>query len=71
MDQKKEEPGLLELCRKNKIPFLTFPAEELQEIEGEFQESSFVKEQIGTDNVCERAAIRACEGDRRGNDHLS
>lgn len=63
VDQKKEEPGLLELCRKNKIPFLTFPAEELQEIEGEFQESSFVKEQIGTDNVCERAAIRACGGE--------
>lgn len=58
--QKKDEPGLLAWCKKEGIPFFTYTAQELQETEGNFKSSSFVKDQIGVDNVCERAAVKAC-----------
>lgn len=57
---KKEEPGILAWCRKENIPFLTYTPQELMEMEGEFSGSLFVQEQVGVDNVCERAAMRAC-----------
>lgn len=60
IDKKKEEEGLLIWSRKEKIPFLTFSAEQLQKTEGNFSKSAFVKEQVGVDNVCERAALSAC-----------
>lgn len=60
ISQKRDEPGMIAWCRKEGIPFLTYTAEELQEVQGTFTESSFVKEQMGVDNVCERAALRAC-----------
>lgn len=63
IDRKKEEKGFLVWCQKEKIPFLTFSAEQLQEIEGNFNASAFVKEQVGVDNVCERAALKACGTD--------
>lgn len=63
VSQKKEEPGILEWCQKEKIPFWTYEAEELQAVEGDFQPSLFVKEQVGVDNVCERAAVKACGAD--------
>lgn len=59
IDLKKEEEGLLRWCMANRIPFLTYSAEELKQVKGDFQESSFVKEKIGVDNVCERAAMKA------------
>lgn len=59
VDRKKDEAGLAELAGRYRIPFLTFQAEELSRIEGEFSGSQFVKEQIGVDNVCERAALAA------------
>ena len=61
IDKKKDEQGIVAWCRKNKIPFLTFTSEQLQQIKGEFSSSDFVKEQMGVDNVCERAALCACE----------
>ncbi len=61
IDRKKDEEGLLAWCRKMKVPFLTFTVEQLQQIVGDFSTSDFVKEQVGVDNVCERAALRACE----------
>lgn len=57
IDLKKEEPGLLEFCRKNELQFETYPAEILAEVEGNFSPSSFVKHVTGVDNVCERAAL--------------
>lgn len=60
IDKKRDEAGLLEWSRRQRIPFLTFPAEELSEAEGSFHSSEFVKAQVGVDNVCERAAIKAC-----------
>lgn len=57
---KKEEPGILAWCRKENILFLTYTPQELMETEGEFTGSLFVQEQVGVDNVCERAAVKAC-----------
>ena len=59
IDLKKEEEGLLRWCMANRIPFFTYSAEELKQVKGDFQESSFVKEKTGVDNVCERAAMKA------------
>ena len=59
IDLKAEEEGIKELARKYKVPFLTYSAEELCEVPGEFTGSDFVKSVTGVDNVCERAAMRA------------
>ncbi len=63
IDVKKEEPGLLAWSRKKNIPFFTYTADELMQTEGEFHTSEFVQKQVGADNVCERAALRACGPD--------
>ncbi len=57
---KKDEPGLLSWSRKERLPFVTYTAEELRHVEGDFHKSEFVREQIGVDNVCERAALKLC-----------
>ena len=59
IDLKAEEEGIKELARKYKVPFLTYSAEELSEVPGEFSGSDFVMSVTGVDNVCERAAVRA------------
>lgn len=65
ISQKRDEPGIVRWCRREKLPFFTYTAEELQEVQGSFSRSAFVKEQVGVDNVCERAALKACgEGGR-------
>ena len=61
IDVKRAEPGLLAWSRKEKIPFITYTAEELKSVKGDFHRSEFVKEQVGVDNVCERAAMKMCE----------
>ena len=58
-DVKKEERCLLEFSEKYRIPFRTYTAQELQAVPGEFHGSEFVKTQVGVDNVCERAALKA------------
>lgn len=58
--QKKEEQAFLRWSRNAGVPFYTYTAEELQEVKGTFHKSSFVKENVGVDNVCERAALKAC-----------
>ena len=63
ISQKRDEQGIIEWCRKEGISFLTYTAEELQEVNGNFTKSSFVKDQVGVDNVCERAAVKACGKD--------
>ena len=57
---KSEEQGIVSWCDKEGIPFLTYTVEELQEVKGSFTGSSFVMEKTGVDNVCERAALKAC-----------
>ncbi|SHO44214.1 cobalt-precorrin 5A hydrolase [Anaerocolumna xylanovorans] len=63
IDRKKEEAGLLQYAKEYKLPFLTFSGELLSGTRGEFTSSSFVKEQVGVDNVCERSAMAACGED--------
>lgn len=63
IDRKQEEKGLIELSNKWKIPFLTYSSEQLNKIDGAFEESSFVKQTVGTSNVCERSA---CLGSNHG-----
>ena len=65
IDRKAREAGLLACAEKLRLDFWTYSAEELQAVEGEFTGSDFVKKQIGVDNVCERAALRACEDTMR------
>lgn len=57
IDLKSREEGLLTLAHFLHLPFITFSAERLEAVEGEFTESGFVKEVTGVSNVCERAAL--------------
>lgn len=59
IDLKADEPGLLAFCRRLGLRLHTYSAAELSEAEGDFSSSDFVKSVTGTDNVCERAAVRA------------
>lgn len=59
IDLKREEPGILELCRKYGLEFVTYPAEELEKVPGDFKSSDFVRKTTGVDNVCERSALLA------------
>ena len=53
---KQQEKGLIELAKKWKIPFLTYSSDQLNAVEGDFSNSDFVKQTVGTSNVCERSA---------------
>ncbi len=61
VDRKQEEVGILQLADTFQVPYVTFSVEELPRLKGDYQESDFVRETIGVGNVCERAAIAACE----------
>ncbi len=63
IDIKKDEEAIVSYSRRRNIPFVTFSADELNRVEGEFSSSAFVKDTTGVDNVCERAAIKASEGE--------
>ena len=60
IDLKKDEPAILALAEEYGIPFLTYPAEKLREVESVTASSSFVEQTTGVDNVCERAALTSC-----------
>ncbi len=57
IDMKTNEPGIREFCEKHKLPYVTFPAEELQKVPGTFTSSAFVQSVAGVSNVCERSAV--------------
>ncbi len=59
IDRKMEEKGLLAFSEKYHIPFITYTADELKEVPGDFTASHFVEEIMGVDNVCERSAMCA------------
>ena len=56
---KRKEEGIHQLSKRRKIPFVMFPAETLESIEGDFSSSEFVEKTVGVDNVCERSAMAA------------
>ena len=62
IDLKKDEPGLLALADKLGLPLLTYSAEALQNVPGDFTPSAFVQEVTGVDSVCKRAAVLASGG---------
>ena len=59
IDVKEKEIGLLKLAQFYSVDFLTYTADELKQVAGDFNESEFVNEQVGVGNVCERAALLA------------
>ena len=61
IDVKKDEDGIKRFCKEYNIPFLTYTADELKEVQGDFEKSDFVLENVGVDNVCERAAVKGGE----------
>jgi len=63
IDIKKDEAGLISFCESHGWPLLTFTSEELAKAEGEFSASEFVSSVTGVDNVCERSAVRASNGE--------
>ena len=64
IDIKADEEGLQELSRRYRIPIMAFDSKMLEKAPGEYTSSDFVKETVGVDNVCERAAVLAsgCRG---------
>lgn len=63
IDRKKDEEGLLAFAGKYGLKFHTYTPEALMQAKGEFSGSGFVAEQVGVDNVCERAAVLAAGAD--------
>ena len=59
IDVKKDEEGILELSQRTRIPFITYSADELRDLEGEFTHSQFVEQTVGVGCVSERAAVKA------------
>jgi len=56
IDVKSDEEGLLACCRGHGWPMTFYSAERLNAVPGSFTQSKFVRETVGVDNVCERAA---------------
>ena len=60
---KAKEAGILSWCEEMGLPFVTYPAEALKQVEGSFSASAFVEKTTGVDNVCERSALLANGGE--------
>ena len=58
IDLKRGEPGLIAWARASLLPLGFYSADELNAVPGEYSGSDFVKQTVGVDNVCERAAMR-------------
>lgn len=58
IDLKQDEQGIIKTAQIFKVPFNTYSKDELNEVDGEFSKSEFVKKVAGVDTVCERAAVR-------------
>jgi len=59
IDLKYDEVGLIEAAKYLRVPFQTFPADELQAVieKEQLNRSNFVNEKIGVDGVCEAASL--------------
>ena len=56
IDRKAKEEGLVTFCRRNRLRLVSYSAETLASVQGNFARSDFVEKTVGVDNVCERAA---------------
>ena len=56
IDVKKDEQGLIGFAEKFGLPVNFYSAAELDSVEGDFEESEFVRKTVGVGNVCERAS---------------
>lgn len=63
IDLKKDERCIRDFCEKYGLPLVTFSAQELASVSGDFTPSDFVRKTVGVDNVCERAAVAASGGE--------
>ncbi len=61
IDLKKEEEGIKKAAEVFRVPFNTYSRDELNNIQGQFSNSDFVRKIAGVDTVCERAAIIGSE----------
>ena len=59
VDIKSDEEGLLACAEALGAELVFYTADELNEAQGEFSDSAFVRETVGTGCVCERAAVLA------------
>ena len=59
IDRKRDEPALVDLAARWRLPLLTYSAEELENVSGTYSNSDFVRQTVGIGNVCERAAVLA------------
>lgn len=57
IDLKEDEAAIKNLRDKYRLPVLSFDKEILNKAQGDFDGSDFVKNTVGVDNVCERAAV--------------
>ena len=57
IDVKKDEAGLLQFCSTRSLPVKFYSADALTGVGGKFTPSDFVRQTVGVDNVCERAAM--------------
>ncbi len=64
IDVKRDEPAIRLLAEDLGWELRTFSAEELAAVPGDFAGSDFVRQTVGVDNVCERAAVAASGGGR-------
>lgn len=62
IDRKAREAALLAFCKKYRLEFQTYSAEQLSAVKGVFSGSAFVRQTVGVENVCERAATLASGG---------
>ncbi len=62
IDLKGNEDGLLAFCNEHNLPFETYSAQALSDLEGEFTSSAFVQQVTGVDNVCQRSAVLGSGG---------
>lgn len=65
IDLKADEAGILALAKQLQLPFLTFSAELLSQVQGVTTHSALVQRVTGTGNVCEAAALLAAGADGR------
>ena len=61
IDIKADEPGLLAFCKAHGWTLMTYTADELNAVAGDFHGSDFVKRTVGVDSVCERSCVLAAQ----------